>query len=198
MTLGVAFVPVLEAVRQGEAWAWERLYTDLSGVLLGYLRGHGVADPEGILGDVWLRVARDIAGFSGNEAQFRSWIFTIAHHRSVDAYRAAARRPTSRLAPSTIRTLPSDDDPEQRALDRISSTEAMALLSVLTTDQREVVLLRIFGDLSIAEVAKLTGRPEGPVKALQHRAFAALRRSCQEISHRPVSPDPPAAVTRSR
>lgn len=188
VTLGVALEPVLEAVRLGQAWAWERLYGDLSGPLLGYLRGQGVTDPEDALGEVWLQVARSIATFRGDEQQLRSWIFTIAHHRMVDAHRVAARRPTVPLGPDTIENRSSGDDPERRALEAIATTEARALLSVLTPDQREVVLLRIFGELSLAEVATLTGRPEGSVKALQHRALAALRRSSEGSSSEPYPP----------
>ena len=58
----------------------------------------------------------------------------------------------------------------------IAGTIIAALLAVLSPDQRDVVLLRIVADLSVEEVARLTGKREGAVKALQHRALAALRR----------------------
>ena len=54
--------------------------------------------------------------------------------------------------------------------------EVRDLLAVLSPDQREVVLLRIVADLSVEEVARLLDKREGAVKALQHRALAALRR----------------------
>ena len=47
-------------------------------------------------------------------------------------------------------------------------------LMLLTPDQREVVTLRFVADLAIEEVARITGRPIGAVKALQHRALRAL------------------------
>jgi RNA polymerase sigma-70 factor (ECF subfamily) len=47
---------------------------------------------------------------------------------------------------------------------------------VLSQDQREVVLLRIVADQSVEEVAGMLGKSEGAIKALQHRALAALRR----------------------
>jgi RNA polymerase sigma-70 factor (ECF subfamily) len=50
------------------------------------------------------------------------------------------------------------------------------LLAVLSPDQREVVLLRIVADLSVEEVGRMLGKSEGAIKALQHRALAALRR----------------------
>ena len=58
----------------------------------------------------------------------------------------------------------------------LAHDEVRELLAVLSPDQRDVVLLRIVADLSVEEVARLLGKREGAVKALQHRALAALRR----------------------
>jgi RNA polymerase sigma-70 factor (ECF subfamily) len=52
-----------------------------------------------------------------------------------------------------------------------------AALYALTEDQRDVILLRVLGDLSIAEVAQVLGRREGAVKMLQSRGLASLRRT---------------------
>ena len=52
----------------------------------------------------------------------------------------------------------------------------MAGLSLLTEEQREVILLRFIADMSVDEVARLTGRSAGAVRALQHRAIAQLAR----------------------
>ena len=50
------------------------------------------------------------------------------------------------------------------------------MLGTLSEDQREVLLLRVVGDLSIEEVAKAIGKRPGAVKALQRRGLAAIRR----------------------
>jgi RNA polymerase sigma-70 factor (ECF subfamily) len=47
----------------------------------------------------------------------------------------------------------------------------------LTEAQREVVSLRFASELSIAQVAKVMGRSQGAVKALQHSAVVALRKA---------------------
>ena len=60
--------------------------------------------------------------------------------------------------------------------DRIGERERVeALLSDLTDDQREVLLLRVVAGLSVEETAQAVGRPAGAVRALQHRALARLR-----------------------
>jgi RNA polymerase sigma-70 factor (sigma-E family) len=45
----------------------------------------------------------------------------------------------------------------------------------LTADQRAVVVLRFYEDLSIEQTAEMLGKPQGTVKSLQHRALARLK-----------------------
>jgi DNA-directed RNA polymerase specialized sigma24 family protein len=58
-----------------------------------------------------------------------------------------------------------------------SETRARDLLTGLTPDQRDVLVLRIFGELPLEQVAAILGKRQGAVKALQHRALATLRRT---------------------
>ena len=97
------FESVLRAAQAGGGWAWERVYTDVHATLVGYFRSQGGSDPEALAGDVLLRVAGAIGGFSGDYAKFRSWVFTVAHHRLIDDRRQRQRRPA---------TVAQDDAPE--------------------------------------------------------------------------------------
>ena len=83
---------------------------------------------------------------------------------------------------------------DRTAAEAVSSTEVDPLAGLtpetadamrqLTGDQREIVFLRLVADLPIEEVAGLTGRSIGAVKAMQHRALASMRK---EISRGAVS-----------
>ena len=175
MPLGETFPAVLDAARLGESWAWEALYRDLAGQLLGYLRGQGAHEPEDLLGDVWVQLARNLDRFTGDESGFRSWVFTVAHHRIVDERRRRSRRPVASL--EELGAIPESahhSDAETDALVRVGAAEVHDLLADLTPEQRDVLLLRLFADLTIAQIAALTGRRVGAVKALQRRALAAL------------------------
>jgi RNA polymerase sigma factor (sigma-70 family) len=142
------------------------LYRRLAPTVLGYLRSQRLSDAEDVLGDIFLQVVRDLARFRGNDAALRRWVFTIAHHRIVDAHRRATRRPILGGENVQDRAAPTPPDPLDPEL-----TQA---LGRLTADQREVVALRFVADLPIATVAALTGRTPNAVKALQHRALEAL------------------------
>lgn len=136
--------------------------------VLGYLRGQGVADPEDVLGEVFLNISTSLKRFHGDDEQLRRWVFTLAHHRIIDDRRRRARRPQIADAEVPERAAP----PHEEAID----PELIAALGQLTPDQREVVLLRFVADLPIEVVADLTERSPGAIRSLQHRAVAQLSR----------------------
>jgi RNA polymerase sigma-70 factor (ECF subfamily) len=144
------------------------VYRRLAPAVLGYLRAQRAPDPEDLLGEVFLQVARDLSRFSGDDDALRRWVFTIAHNRLLDARRRQARRPPPAYGPLPELASPPPPDP----LD----PELVAALATLTPDQREVVVFRFVADLSLEDVAKVTGRRVGAVKALQHRALEMLSR----------------------
>ncbi len=68
------------------------------------------------------------------------------------------------------------DGADDGALRSLSTDRVGDLCSRLAPDQREVVLLRVLGDLTVDQVAEVLGKSQGAVKQLQRRAFEALRR----------------------
>jgi RNA polymerase sigma factor (sigma-70 family) len=172
------FDSLLGAAREGNEAAWQELYDGLAPVVLGYLRANGAPDPEDILSEVFLQVARDILKFEGSERGFRSWVFTIAHHRLIDARRHVARRPVE-LAAEPPEPGDRADDAADEALARIGLEEVQRVLQALSEDQRAVLLLRVVGDLSIEDVATAVGKRPGAVKALQRRGLAAVKRELE-------------------
>jgi RNA polymerase sigma factor (sigma-70 family) len=177
------FTSLLESARQGSEAAWQELYNGFAPVVLGYLRANGAPDPEDVLGEVFLQVARDIITFDGAEKGFRSWVFTIAHHRLIDARRHSARRPVE-LAPDPPEPADWADDAADEALAKIGVEEVQRVLEAISEEQRAVLLLRVIGDLSIEDVAAAVGKRPGAVKALQRRGLAAVKR---ELSRQAVT-----------
>lgn len=182
---GVEWDELLVAARAGDAWAWEALYAELSPVVLGYLRGQHAPHPEDLLGEVFLQVVRDLAGFAGTEAQFRSWVFTIAHHRIIDARRYEARRPVEAMEDEALlaRAPAEADTTERDALDALATEEIRLLVETLTDDQRTALLLRVVAGLTIGEIAEIMGKRAGAVKQLQRRGITALREQLQVTAY---------------
>jgi RNA polymerase sigma-70 factor, ECF subfamily len=177
------FEDVLAAARRGDAAACTELYDGLKQAVVSFVRLRGAQDPDDVTSEVFLQVFRGLDTFRGDEAGFRAWVFTIARRRVLDDRRARARRPRSE--PLVEDRAAPDGDVETEALGALGDDRVAAMLADLTADQREIVLLRILADLSLQDVADVTGRSVGAVKALQHRAMGALRTSlsAQAVTH---------------
>jgi RNA polymerase sigma factor (sigma-70 family) len=175
--------PLIEAARNGSVAAFERIYRALAAPVLSYLRWHRVSDPDGLTNDVFAQVHRKLRSFQGDEQGFRSWVFTIAHHRMIDDRRRSQRQPTVD-SDVDVEDHRSTGDVEDDAFAVLGSDRVRELLEVLSADQRAVVLLRVVADLSVEEVARILNKREGAIKALQHRAMAALRR---HLARQPLS-----------
>jgi RNA polymerase sigma-70 factor (ECF subfamily) len=169
------FRACMPAARSGDEAAWAELYGWLAPQVLGFLRSARVPDPEDVLGEVFLEVARRVDGFKGDARGFRAWVFTIARSRRVDAIRRRSRRPVEPLDGPGLEAMRSTDDVEGEALAIVGLEELLVVLEDLTDDQSEVLVLRALGGWTAREVGEITGRSTGSVEQLQHRALAALR-----------------------
>lgn len=176
MASGADFATILAAAQAGDEHAWRVLHGNLSGPLLGYLRARGAHDAEGLLGEVFLQLARNLRRFRGSEGALRGWAFMIARNRLVDERRADARRPRETLTGEELDRASRHGDVEDDALVRLGTERVRQLLDLLTPDQRDVLLLRVVGDLSLEQAAGLLHKRVGAVKQLQRRAIVALRR----------------------
>ena len=175
MTGAEAFDRRLADARAGHPPAWVELYDSLAPILHSYLRHQSLDDPEDVAGETLLQVVRDIDRFEGDERQFRSWALAIAHHRMLDARRARRRRPADPVPDEQLRGSATADTTSTPVIEATGWDDVHTLLDRLTDEQREVVVLRVVNELSLDETARVLDRTVGSVKALQHRAFNALR-----------------------
>lgn len=175
--MGEAFDSTLAAARTGAEWAWTNLYRQFSPAVLGYLRAQRVPEPEDLTAEVFYQVVRSLGQFEGDEAAFRSWVFVIAHRKIVDDSRHRKRRPVVPAEAQTLEVRGPSGDVEHEAMTRLSLGNVSALLSQLTDNQRDVLLLRIIGGLSLEETADVLDVRSGAVSALQSRAIKRLRKA---------------------
>jgi RNA polymerase sigma-70 factor (ECF subfamily) len=165
---------LLVAARAGDRDALAVLWRDHHPALLRYLRARRSPAPEDVASQVWIDVARSIDRFDGDLTDFRRWLFTIAHRRSVDEIRRVVRS-TERSALSVRaadRVAGADEQYEHHtALDR-----AIALVATLPDAQAEAVMLFVVNELSAADVAAIMQTTDGNVRVLVHRGVTRLRR----------------------
>ena len=143
------------------------VYRTLGPAVMGYLRGQRVDDPDDLLGEVFYQVTRSLPSFEGDAEDLRRWVFSIARNRVIDSRRRRSRRPRTVALGRYDQEVAAPSDPDD---------ELLAALGMLTDDQREVIALRFIADLSLEDVAHLTGRTVGATKSMQHRALAQMAR----------------------
>lgn len=135
-------------------------------------------EAEDITQQVFLKAIKSISAFKWKGFPFSSWLFRIAHNQVVDYLRKKKKQATVALDDNV---LTSKDDPEAILEQKLDLEQLATATKKLTSAQQEVISLRFAGELPIAQVAKVMGKSEGAVKALQHSAIVSLRKAFMGI-----------------
>jgi len=167
---------LVRQAQQRDEQAFAQLYEEYFDKIYRYvtLRIGDRMEAEDITQQVFLNAIKAISSFKWKGIPFSAWLFRIAHNQVVDYLRRKAKRVTTPLAESVVA---SDYDPQLIAEQRLDFERLLLATRKLTSAQQEVISLRFTGELSVAQVAKIIGKSEGAVKALQHSAIVALRKA---------------------
>lgn len=160
--------------QNADAAAVEELVLRISPSLLRFFgrSGIGRSEAEDMLQDCWIKIHRSRHTYRVTEPVM-PWIFAIARHTRLDAYRKQ-RRLESRemLVPNIPEAL------HQTAPEAVPEEDQFArLVASLPDAQREVIMMLKVSGMSLEEVARATSSTPGAVKQKAHRAYAALRRA---------------------
>ncbi len=166
------FGDLQQAAARGESWAAEALADRYLRRLASFAATRGAADPEGVAHVAFLSVLKRLGPLKFEaEEQLWAYLCQTARSRIIDEHRrtkpvelVADRRALESPQPAT--TWFDEQVAERGYVDD--------LLAPLTSEQRQVLEMRFFDDLSIEETAHQTGRTKGAVKGLQRRAINAI------------------------
>lgn len=124
--------------------------------------------------------------------RFKAWLYRIAVNRVRDFQRKQRFLSLFRSGADPDPLIAAAPDPRPAAGDRVLRREfwrqVRALMQRLSRVEREVFGLRVFDELTLAEIAAVTGKKESTVKTHLYRALdkfrqeASLRRYLQEVS----------------
>jgi RNA polymerase sigma factor (sigma-70 family) len=153
----------------GEEGAIDECYSALGPMVLGYLRRFVPRDEaEDVLQRVFYEVWKNRDRYDPTRS-LEAWVLGIARKRAIDQLR---RRHANVVPIEELRHLAGDDGREL-AERYARASEVRGALQRLPEEQREVLTLAYFGELTQTEIAERLGVPLGTVKA---RAFRGLRR----------------------
>lgn len=115
---------------------------------------------EDIFQDVFIKVIDTIKGDRySEEGKFLPWVLRIAHNMCVDHFRKVKRTPTIKTSDDRdiFEVLNfSEESAEQKVVQRQSHDRVRKMLDMLPEEQKEVIILRHYADLSFKEIAELT------------------------------------------
>ncbi len=156
--------------------AIEQAYALLAPIVLGYLRRVvSPGDAEDVLQRTFLDVWRCRDQYDANRP-LAGWVMGIAKHRAADQLRARRPEPVADLPQDPA--LIADDDLAERFTRSQQVRDALAMIS---PEQRQVLVLVYFDDLSLPQVAEWVGAPLGTVKARAARGLRALAAALEGV-----------------
>jgi len=132
---------------------------------------------EDLMQETMLRAFRSLQTYRP-EGKFRAWVFRIAVNLARDWIRRRPREPSVGLEegtdPGERATATRGAAPEVRMADGERARQVEAAIARLPQADREVLLMRFYGDLAFKDIARATGEPLGTVLARTHRALKKL------------------------
>jgi RNA polymerase sigma-70 factor (ECF subfamily) len=155
------------------------LYRRYSGELFGFAcNALGDRDlAEEVVQDVFARAWRHAEAYDPRRASVRTWLYSIARNRVVDAHRRAAVRPGMASEAQVESPAELDRTLEQAVL----RWQMAAALARLSPEHREVIRLAHYGGLTLREIAEHKGIPLGTVKSRTSYALRSLRLILDEM-----------------
>ncbi len=116
---------------------------------------------EDIFQDVFIRVIDTVrSGRYTDEGKFLPWVMRIAHNLCVDHFRKVKRTPVIKTGEDQdiFEVLNfTEESAEDRMMKKQSHNRVKDMLDQLPEDQREVIILRHYADMSFKEIATITG-----------------------------------------
>ena len=170
---------LLTLIVQRRLDALEALYDKYAGriysLAMHMLRDTQIA--EEVTQDVFLNVWRRGASYRSNRGKVTAWLFSIAHHKTIDELRRRQREWSRVQQGVDLSSRPSDgrDDPIAYTTLQYESGKLKEALQCLRPEEREVVVLAYCGGLAHSEIATRLGHPLGTVKTRMRLALRKLR-----------------------
>lgn len=130
-------------------------------------------EAEDLVADVFMRAMEALDRYEDRGLPFVAYLFRIARNAAID--RSRRSRPDMSMD-ELVHHPESGQNVEAEAQRSLERDALVGAMSKLKPDYREVLLLRFVEGYGAADVGRMTGRSEGAVRTLQHRALDRLRR----------------------
>lgn len=168
---------IIQACQAGHMEAFVTLYDSYVEKIYKFLyfRTFQKELAEDITSQVFLQAMGKIKSFDANKGTFQSWLYQIARNLLIDEYRKA--KPTDDI--QNHYDIASSMNIENETNQTLSNEALQKLLKTLPQDAQELVSMRLWDELSYAEISVVTGKTEGSLKM----QFSRIINKLQEHAH---------------
>lgn len=158
-----------ERARQGCREAFAELVDRLGGRLQQFLRQKvgNVHDAEDLMQDTFVKAYRFLGNYKG-QGRFSTWLFTIAYRLASNHYHRRPKMQSGAEPPA------GDPEPLEILAEREAKKSLWDAARALPDNQFEALWLKYGEDLSIKEIARVTGKTQVHVKVLLYRGRKSL------------------------
>ena len=161
---------VIEQLKNRDEKAFEYVYTQTKKgvyiIIFNVIKDHDLT--QDLMQDVYLKMLERIHQYQ-SKTNFYNWLLMIAKNLAIDTYRREKKLVHYDEVDYDQTLSAQDDTPDQK-------DEFNRLLSVLTDEEKEVVLLRIVDEMKHKDIAKLVDKPVGTVTWLYQQALDKMKK----------------------
>ena len=160
--------------QQGDETAFATLYQNYLDRIYRflYLNTGDRQDAEDITAQVFMKAWENLGSYRERGVPFGAWLFRIARNTLIDQVRV--RRETESLGHTAALAVTDGQNVEAEVERRLLGEELAKDLQELTSEQRQVIVLRLVDGYSTEEVARALNRQPGAIRGLQMRGLQAL------------------------
>ncbi|MBU1146299.1 RNA polymerase sigma factor [Patescibacteria group bacterium] len=138
-----------------------------------YYKTYHKETAEDIVSAVFMKALENIGGYKSGRGSFSAWLYGIARHAVIDHYRAA--RPSTNI--EDVWDLADDQNLEIDFDAREKLGEVKKYLAKFSPTHREIIIMRLWGEMSYREIAEVVGASEANCKMIFSREMGKLRAS---------------------
>ena len=150
----------------------EDIYKEYHDKVLSYIRGKvgNAEDAEDICSDVFLKIQNKLDEYDQEKAAVSTWVYTIARYSIIDYYR------THKTSEEIPEELSSDYEIDSSLLRRETLEELAEALKKLSEEERLVIILHYYHNMSLKDIEKETDMSYGQVKLRHNSALSEMKK----------------------
>jgi RNA polymerase sigma-70 factor (ECF subfamily) len=136
-----------------------------------YYKTHHKETAEDLTSAAFVKALNSFSSFDQNKGGFSAWIYKIARNTVIDFYRSKK----TLINIDDVWDLSDNQDIEREVDASLKLAEVKKYLKNLSSEQRDVVILRVWEGLSYKEIAAVLGKSENGCKMMFFRTIKKLK-----------------------